>query len=496
MTPRDGAAPPGFEPHAEAGPERRPLFRELSPAPEFPLDSMGVLRPAADAIAALTQAPPALCAQSVLAAASLAVCPHYDVRLPTGQAKPTAVLCASVAASGERKTSVDSYATAGVRVYERELAAGDESARSRYWADRESWKAATEAAKTMHKKHGRGAIREALEVIGPEPKPPPLPMLLIADPTPEAIALALADGRPFGGLFTDEGGTLVGGHSFSDESRMRMGGLLNSLWDGSPIRRLRVLTGNRYAPGRRMAGHIMMQSVVAERLLGDEMLGDMGTLARILVVSPESHIGRRPWRDPDPGALTTLKGYDAAILRLLRKPPRMGDAGALDPLPLPLSPDARRVMIRFHDAVERQLGRDGTLAAIRAFAAKAMEHACRIAGVLAAIADPDVAEIGVDDAERGCILAHHYAAELIRLGDGARVTPDLRLAARLLAWWQAQPGPQVHLAQIYQRGLNALGNAARAREIVAILEEHGWVRRLPERTMVDGRPRRDAWTLT
>ena len=153
-------------------------------------------------------------------------------------------------------------------------------------------------------------------------------------------------------------------------------------------------------------------------------------------------------------------------------------------------------MIRFHDAVERQLGRDGTLATIRAFAAKGVEHACRIAAVLAAISDPDVAEIGAEDAERGCALVHHYAAELIRLGEGARVAPDLRLADRLLVWWQAQPGPQIHLAQIYQRGLNALGNAARAREIVAILEEHGWVRRLPERTIVDGRPRRDAWTLT
>ena len=496
MTPRDGATPPGFEPHAEAGPERRPLFRELPPAPEFPLDSMGALRPAADAIAALTQAPAALCAQSVLAAASLAVCAHFDVMLPTEQAKPTALLCASVAASGERKSSVDAYATAPIRTFERELAGGDESARARYWADREAWRAATEAAKTANKKHGRGAIREALEAIGPEPKAPPLPMLLISDPTPEAIALTLADGRPYAGLFSDEGGMLIGGHSFSDESRMRMGALLNSLWDGAPIRRLRVLTGNRYAPGRRLAGHIMMQSVVAERLLGDEMLADMGTLARVLVVAPESHIGRRPWRNPDPSALATLKEYDANILRLLRKPPRMGDAGALDPLPLPLSPEARRVVIAFHDAVERQLGKDGTLEAIRAFAAKGVEHASRIAAVLAAISDPEVAEVGVEDAERGCVLLHHYAAELIRLGEGARVAPDLRLAARLLAWWQAQPGPQVHLAQIYQRGLNALGNAARAREIVAILEEHGWVRRLPERTMVDGRSRRDAWTLT
>lgn len=496
MTPPDEGMPPGFEAHTESGPEHRPLFRDLAPAPAFPLAAMGALRPAADAIAAMTQAPVALCAQSVLAAASLAVCPHFDAVLPSGQTKPTALLCVSVACSGERKSSVDHFATAPIRTYECELAAGDEAARARFWADREAWKAATEAAKAAHKKAGRGAIRDALEAIGAEPKPPPLPMLLIGDVTPEAIAMALADGRPFGGLFTDEGGALIGGHGFSDDARMRTGALINSLWDGSPIRRLRVLTGHRFAPGRRLAGHIMMQAVVAERLLGDDMLADMGVLARILVVSPESNIGSRPWREAAPAATATLAEYDAAILRLLRKPPRMGDAGALDPQPLRLSPEARRVMIGFHDAVEHQLARGGTMETIRAFAAKGTEHATRIAAVIAAFADPEAIEIGADDAERGCTLVHHYAAELIRLGDGARVSPELRLAARLLEWWQARPNPVVHLAQIYQRGLNALSNADRARQTVELLEEHGWVRRLPPRTVIDGKPRREAWALT
>jgi hypothetical protein len=71
----------------------------------------------------------------------------------------------------------------------------------------------------------------------------------------------------------------------------------------------------------------------------------------------------------------------------------------------------------------------------------------------------------------------------------------LRLAARLLAWWQARPDPQCHLAAIYQRGLNAIGDAATARQIVGILEEHGWVRRLPAGITLDDKPRREAWEL-
>src|SRR5206468_11220512 len=58
---------------------KRPLFRELPPAPEFPLQALGELRSAADAIHDMTLAPVAVCAQSALAAATLAVQAHRDV---------------------------------------------------------------------------------------------------------------------------------------------------------------------------------------------------------------------------------------------------------------------------------------------------------------------------------------------------------------------------------------------------------------------------------
>ena len=40
----------------------------------------------------------------------------------------------------------------------------------------------------------------------------------------------LRDGRPWAGVFTAEGGILVGGAAFNDESRMRTGALFNVLW--------------------------------------------------------------------------------------------------------------------------------------------------------------------------------------------------------------------------------------------------------------------------
>ena len=58
---------------ADAAPEKRPLFRELPSATPYPVDALGPLKPAAEAIHLLTQAPVELCAQSVMAAATLAI---------------------------------------------------------------------------------------------------------------------------------------------------------------------------------------------------------------------------------------------------------------------------------------------------------------------------------------------------------------------------------------------------------------------------------------
>jgi hypothetical protein len=95
----------------------------------------------------------------------------------------------------------------------------------------------------------------------------------------------------------------------------------------------------------------------------------------------------------------------------------------------------------------------------------------------------------------GIELAQHYAAEALRLQGAAAVAPELALAGRLLAWWQGRGGTTLHLAEVYQRGLNALNTAAKARACVEVLVEHGHARRLPPGTVLDGKPRRDAWEL-
>lgn len=474
--------------------EKRPLFRELPPPPQFPVDALGPLKNAALAIQSKTQAPIEICAQSVLAVATLAVQAHIDVELPGGGIKPVVNMFVSIAESGERKTSVDKIALAPVRDMESQWNREHKVATADYDNRLVAWK----TARAGVKKGSADELLAALGQIGLEPEAPPHPMLICSDVTPEALTLHLEKGRPMAGLFTAEGGILVGGAAFTDESRMRTAGLLNLLWDGEPIRRQRIGTGTTYLPGRRCCAHIMMQQVVADRLLGDSMLDGMGMLARMLIVAPESTAGTRLFKRDDPQNATILRSYNDQISALLRMEPATNDLSNRELVPrvLPLDADASEAWIVFHDQCEVAIGKNGELVTIKPFAAKLAEHAGRLAAVLTAYADPQAQAVPRWAMESGIQLAGHFAMEMLRLHGGASIPVPLRHAQKLLDWWQKRDEPLLHLAKIYQYGPPDLRTAKAAKEAVKALVDHGWVERLEPGVEVEGKPRKDVFRLT
>lgn len=476
-------------------PEKRPLFRELPPPPQFPVDALGPLKDAALAIQSMTQAPIAICAQSVLAVATLAVQSHIDVELPGGGTKPVVNMFVSIAESGERKTSVDKIALAPVREIEAQWNREHKRDQADYENRLDAWKTARSGAK--NKKRAMSDMVAALGEIGLEPEPPPHPMLICSDATPEALVLHLEKGRPMAGLFTAEGGILIGGAAFNDESRMRTAALLNQLWDGEPIRRQRVSTGTTFLPGRRCCAHIMMQQVVADRLLGDSMLDGMGMLARMLIVAPESTAGSRLFKHNAPENAAILQAYSDRIGALLLMEPATNDLNGreLAPRVLPLDTDAGAAWITFHDQCETAIRKNGELVTIKPFAAKLAEHAGRLAAVLTAYVDPRAQVVPLWAMEAGIQLAGHYAMEMLRLHGGASIPLPLRHAQKLLEWWQRRDDPILHLAKIYQYGPPDLRTAKAAKDAVKALVDHGWVERLEPGIEVEGKPRKDVFRL-
>lgn len=476
----------------------RPLRRELPPPPPFPIHALNcapALKNAALAIEAATQAPLAICGNSVLAAGSMCAQAHGNVEMPYGSLRPLSLFELTVAGSGERKSAADELALKPVHEREAELRLDYEVACREHRADVDAW--------TAHKAHlqqslkkDRAALRTALVALGSEPEAPLRPLLLVDNPTVEGLEIYADIGQPSFGLFTAEGGKLIGGHLMNEENRMKAGATLNLLWDGAPVPRLRKDRATKL-PGRRLALHIMLQPEIATRMLSDPTLKDLGTLARFLLVAPDSTAGTRLWRQRPAFIDSSLQAYRKALFELLRRKPRKGaEPNELAPLALPLTEQARRLWIDFYNEVERQLGADAPWASIRAFGSKLPEQAARIAGVMALVVNPDTDVIGVEAMEGGIELARYYAAEVFRVSDAGMTDPDLVLAEKLLHWLHANPHREViHLSEIYQFGPNGIRDKATALRIAAILQDHGWLRKMKAGTEIDGSRRRDAWAL-
>ena len=478
----------------------RPLMREVLPAEAFPVDVLGgVLGGAAEAIHDRTQAPMAICAQSVLAAATLAVQGHADVELPTGHARPVSGFYVTVAATGERKSACDREALWPIRKHEKHLQEQYDEDRDRWQNDQDAWE--MQRRQILNDKKGspdRATKRTALDALGPAPAAPLIPMLTCTEPTFEGLAKLYAIGQPSLGVFAAEGGQFIGGHGLSEENKLRTATALSALWDGESIKRVRAGDGATTMPGRRLSLHLMVQPEVASVLLTDRVLMDQGLLSRVLVTAPLPASGTRLWRDPRAESMDALKRYSAQLLSIMETPAPLieGKTNELAPRCLPMSSEARQGWIAFADHIERQIGPGGDMEAIRGLANKLPEHAARLAAVLALVEDLNVPAITGEHLAAGIRLAEHYAGEALRLFQAGRSDPDLLLAQRTLDWLQKKwRESHLGLSDLYRLGPNAIRDKKTASRMIRILEDHGWVVPMKDGAEVGGQHRREAWRI-
>lgn len=472
-----------FEPVA---PARLPLFPEMRPAEPYPVDALGpVLGPAASAISSKVQAPEAIAAQSVLAAASLVAQTHADVLLPYGQTRPLSLFLATVAGSGDRKSSADNEALWPIRKYERIM-------KETYERDIQVWLIEDTAWKAERKKieNNRNlefeARREQLTELGPEPRPPLHPFLTVPDPTVEGLTKAWVLAPASLGVFTAEGGQFVGGHGMSVDQRLKSAAIYSQFWDGQPVRRVRAGDGITILSGRRLSMHIMIQPEAAMTFLCDPLLRDQGLLSRMLVAAPTSIAGQRLYRERREEDETIIKAYGARLLSILESswPLAPGKDNELEPRVLVIGDNATTIWRSFYDHVERQIGPASDLAPVRDFASKAAEHAARIAGVLTVVRDRAAQAIDTEEMESAVVLSDWYVNEVLRIYSG-RVDRRLLHAQQLLDWLTEQAAERqtatIPFRDILRLGPNAVRMKAQADEAVAILVEHEWIEDRRER---------------
>lgn len=488
---------PELVPFQTEGPQ--PLLREIPKGEAYPVAALGALRGAVEAVQDVTQAPVAIGGQSALAVASLAVQPFADVETLGGSA-PCSLFCLTIAESGERKSTCDRLLMQGVRAFE---AARSEAYREGL-AEHAKAHAVWEATRARLVKEASGidknkrvAAEADLRALGQEPRPPLFPSITVMEPTFEGLVKLYGTGRPALGLFSDEAGGFVGGHAMNADNRLKTMAGLNRLWNGEPIDRTRGGDGATFYRGRRLAAHLMLQPVAARPLLSDPQAGGTGFLARFLLTEPDSHIGGRMRRGHSPASDRAIEAFAARLTAILEADlPTPGHPQELAPRRLPLAAQARELLWRFHEAVERAQAAGGPMEQVRAYASKAVEQAARIAGVLSLWADLDAPEVTPQAMADGITLADFYLGEARRLLEAGAVSAETGRAEALRQWLlEKWPHAEVTPREVLRNGPNKLRESKVAREALGILETHGWIARLPPGTVVRGMARKDAFRI-
>jgi hypothetical protein len=486
------APDPSPPPSTPAGAAPEPLRRPCIAPPSYPLDALGeCLGTAAARLHAVLQCPAALCGQSVLAAASLAVQAHADVWID-GRREPLSLWHVSVAESGERKSAADHWALRAHREHERDAADEYRQAHAAYTIAASAHKAAMSKAE---KKADAVAIRAAMADAGDPPEPPLSPLLLLSEPTLEGLQKLYQNGRPSLGLFNDDAGDFLGGHAMNRDNRTKSAAGFSRLWDSGEFSRVRSGDGAAKFYGRRLALHVMVQPVIAERVLSDEVLTGQGFLARCLLSWPQSTIGGRRYVEDDLSADPAMLAYGDRMRFLLRMSPnlRAGTRNELDPRTLTLSPDAKRQWIAVANAIERDMA--GEYADVKAWASKAGAQVLRIAGVLTLVDNDEAETIHVRAIERAAQLVEYHLTEAARIVGTARVPTHLRNAELLLDWCRRTERTLLYSADAMRNGPGPIRDTDTFREAVETLEAHGWTDRIEGGSIIDGKRRALVWQL-
>jgi hypothetical protein len=477
----------------------RPLIRDIPPGAAYPMEALGPLRPMVAAVQDISQAPQAIAAQSALAAAALAVQGHANVETLGGEA-PCSLFCMTIAESGERKSTCDRLVLQGLRAYEQQLDFEYRSDQVSHDLKQKTWaeKRKRMIADTASGKKEKVTAAEAdLRALGVEPRLPLSPNVTAKDPTFEGLLKLYQCGRPSLGVFSDEGGSFVGGHAMNTDNRVKTMSGLSQLWNGDPVDRTRAGDGATTYRGRRLVVHLMIQPVVARPLLSDHEASGQGFLARFLITEPNSHIGTRLRRDQDPESRMEVEAFARKLHSTLDLAIPTGEnPQELTPRSLPLSAAARELLWLYHDEVERAQASGGALEQVRAFGSKATEQAARIAGVLTLWGNLGAFEVTPEAMGWGIDLSQYYLREAKRLIDAGNISPETRRAELLRKWlmdsWSHR---EILPSEILRRGPNQLRDNKVMRDPLALLEKHGWLEALSEGTVVRGLARKEAYQI-
>ncbi len=431
--------PPAADP--DGWPDPLPLTAKVPPEP-YPLDALpDTIRAAVIEVQAFTKAPVPMVAGAALAALSLAIQSYVDIRRADKLHGPVGLFLLTIADSGERKSTCDSFFTSAIRDYQAEQAELAKPDQEKFRAKLSAWEAKRagilDAIKQASKasKPTASIERDLQQHEQDKPEPPRVPKLLRGDDTPENLAFVLAREWHSAGAISAEGGIIFGSHGMGAESAMRNLALLNILWDGGALDIGRRSKESFTVQGARLTVALQVQEPTLREFLAKSgaLARGTGFLARFLVALPESTQGFRPFTEA-PANWPHLAEFNRRISSILNQPAPIDDSGALTPAMMTLAPKAKAAWINYHDAIESELASGGELYDVRDVASKSADNAARLSALFQVFEHGTGGAVGLDCFEGASRIAAWHLHESRRFFGELALPAELADAARLDTW--------------------------------------------------------------
>jgi replicative DNA helicase len=466
--------------------------------PDFPVDALpGTIAAYCLAVAEETQTDPAMPATVALGTISAAAGGKYDVVIPEhGWSEPVVIMALTGAEPATRKTRIFRLETKPLVDYERLVNPDERRAVAEHESRERVLEKQLQAAENAGSKIDDGKIRdtEAVRMAAVEElhehrsKRPRISQIIADDATPEAAKSLLAEQGGHIAVMSAESAFLsnTAGGRYSDSPNLDV--LLNG-HAGDRIRVNRQGRASETIESARVTLCLMVQPDVIRELGKSPGFIARGGAARLLPSFPPDMLGRRRI-DVQRVPYELAEAWHAIITAVVQRRPITEDDVVI-PWPLYLDASGMATFREYRVQHEADMNPNGAYAEIRDWAGKQPGAVLRIAGLLhiTTNATPEAERITGETIQRAIRVVDYFAEHariMYALMRGVGSHADARLVLDVIR----ELGTPTSRREVHRRlrGRVAFNSPRSLEAPLAVLEDHGYIRRHKYTGERGGRP--------
>lgn len=421
------------------------------------------------------QAPLDLVIASALGAVSLACQNQITVQSGSNNLiSPCNLFFLTIAASGDRKSTVDRHFTEPIIEFEKEKRFEYCEQMIVHNVTMDNWNDIRKDFRSRTRKAIReGAGYEELEKLEhllimhdkKKPAPPKTIKLIYTDATPESIVYGLHRDWPSAVILSDEAGSILNGRAMNDL------GMLNQIWDGSSLSVDRKSSESFTLSNARLTISLMTQEKSLRKFIerNDGMARDIGFLARCLVSNPYSIQGNRAIKSSSNQNIVTfekLENFKKRISFILNKNLNSSQNSTV----LKLSPEADNLWVNYFNEIEIELKPQGKLVSIKDAASKIADNALRMAAIFHFFENrpEDISEKSMSEAISTC---NSYLKNFLKLfGKYGLYSAERQDVDKLVGWLRLKNGKRKDAIQFKKNNIRQNGPIRNSHQLDKALE--------------------------